>query len=121
MKIKKIHVEIKTLDDTLREAGKIYNAISKGKETKKKTTVYFSTVKDMRRALTEKRLELLKAIKDRRPSSIYELAKLSGRDLKNVLQDVSYLRELGIIDVVDLGDKKVPKVHYDVLAFEVAI
>jgi predicted transcriptional regulator len=44
----------------------------------------------MFRALTEKRLELLKTIKDRKPSSIYELAKLSGRDLKNVLQDVSY-------------------------------
>ena len=121
MKVKKIHVEIKTLDDTLREAGRTYDTISKGKETKKKTAVYFSTVKDMRRALTEKRLELLKTIKDRKPSSVYELAKLTGRDLKNVLQDVSYLRELGIIDVVDLGDKKVPEVHYDVLSFEVAI
>ena len=29
--------------------------------------------------------------------------------------------ELGIIDVIDLGDQKVPEVHYDVLAFEVAI
>jgi predicted transcriptional regulator len=52
---------------------------------------------------------------------MYELAKLTGRDLKNVLQDVSYLRELGIIDVIELGDKKVPEVHYDVLTFEVAI
>jgi hypothetical protein len=30
-------------------------------------------------------------------------------------------RELDIIDVVDLEDKKVPEVHYDVLVFEVAI
>jgi predicted transcriptional regulator len=99
MKIKKIHVANKTLDDTFREARRVYNAISKGKETKKATAVYSSTVKDMRRALTEKRLELLNTIKDEKPSSIYGLAKITGRDLKNVLQDVSYLRELGIIDV----------------------
>ena len=33
MKVKKIHIEIKTLDDTLREVGKTYETISKGKHT----------------------------------------------------------------------------------------
>jgi predicted transcriptional regulator len=60
----------------------------------------------MRRVLTEKRLELLKTIKEKEPSSVYDLAKILHRDLKNVLQDVAYLQELGIIEVTDTGDKK---------------
>jgi predicted transcriptional regulator len=43
------------------------------------------------------------------------------RDLKNVLQDVEYLRELGIIDVDQAGDKKISFVHFDKISFEVVI
>ena len=75
----------------------------------------------MRRVLTERRLELLKAVKDNKPQSVYALAKMLHRDLKNVLQDVEYLRELGIIDVDETGDKKIPLVRFDKISFEVAI
>jgi len=71
--------------------------------------------------LTEKRLELLKTIKEKEPSSVYDLAKILHRDLKNVLQDVAYLQELGIIKVTDTGDKKIPQFRYDKILFEVGI
>jgi predicted transcriptional regulator len=80
-----------------------------------------SNIKDLRKVLTEKRLELLKTIKDRKPSSIYELAQMVDRDLKNVLQDVSYLRDIGMVDVAETENRKVPTVGYDVLSLEVAI
>lgn len=121
MKIKKICIGIKSLDDALKEAGAVFEKVSKGKKTKSKTAVYFSNLKEMRRALTEKRLELLKAIKDKEPSSVYDLAKMLNRDLKNVLQDITYLQELGIIDVTQTGTKKIPQFHYDKISFEVAI
>ena len=121
MKIKKIHIEIKRLDDALSEAGEAFEKLSEGKTIRKKSAVYFSSIKDLRKVLTEKRLELLKTIKDRKPSSVYELAKISNRDIKNVLQDVGYLKEIGMIDVVDTGDKKIPKVQYDVIALELAV
>jgi len=41
--------------------------------------------------------------------------------LKNVLQDVAYLQELGIIEVIDTGDRKIPQFRYDKISFEVAI
>jgi predicted transcriptional regulator len=44
-----------------------------------------------------------------------------NRDLKNVLQDVAYLQEPGIIDVTQTGDKKIPQFQYDRISFEVAI
>ena len=71
--------------------------------------------------LTEKRLELLKTIKDEKPASVYELSKILDRDLKNVLQDISYLEEVGIIEVTHTGEKKIPRFQYDRISFEVAI
>jgi predicted transcriptional regulator len=121
MKIKKIHIEIRKLDDALMEAGKAFEKLSDGKAVQKKSAVYFSNIKDFRKVLTEKRLELLKTIKDRKPSSIYELAKMVSRDLKNVLQDVRYFEELGIVEIIESGGKKVLEVHYDIIELQVAI
>ena len=78
LRAKKIHIEIKRLGDTLKEAGAVYDALAKGRDAKKKSAVYFSTLEDMRRVLTGKRIELLKVIKERKPSSVYELAKMTG-------------------------------------------
>jgi predicted transcriptional regulator len=121
MRIKRIFVGIKRLDSAIDEAGLAFEEISKGKSIKKRRAIYFSNLKEMRRVLTERRLELLKAIKDERPSSVYQLARSLNRDLKNVLQDVSYLQELGIIAVTKTGDKKVPRFDYDRISFEVAV
>jgi predicted transcriptional regulator len=121
MKIKKIYIGIKKLDASLREAGELFEQAAKGKKIKAKTAVYFTNLKEMRRVLTEKRLELLKTIKEKEPSSVYELAKILHRDLKNVLQDIAYLQELGIIEVTDAKDKKIPHFRYDKISFEVAI
>jgi predicted transcriptional regulator len=52
---------------------------------------------------------------------IYELAKIVSRDLKNVLQDVRYFEELGIVEIIESGGKKVPEVHYDVIELQVTI
>jgi len=60
-------------------------------------------------------------VKDKKPQSVYILAKMLHRDLKNVLQDIEYLRELGIIEVEQTRDKKIPFVHFDKISFEVAI
>ncbi|HUL00254.1 MAG TPA: hypothetical protein VLX29_05290 [Nitrospirota bacterium] len=121
MKIKKVHIGIKSLNETLQEAGEVFEQVSKGKMAKQKTAVYFSNLKEMRRVLTERRLELLRTLKDKKPQSVYALAKMLHRDLKNVLQDVTYLQEMGIVDVTETGDKKIPQVRFDRILFEVAI
>lgn len=121
MKIKRIKIEIKSLDEALKEAGGVFEQLSKGKAVRKKTAIYFSNLKEMRKVLTEKRLELLKTIKDKKPSSLYKLAKMLNRDLKNVLQDIAYLKELGLVEVSETKDKKIPTVTYNRIAFEVAI
>lgn len=121
MRVRKIHIETKNLGDTLKETGAVYEAVAGNRHVKKKSAVYFSTLEDVRKALTCRRMALLKVVKEKKPSSVYELSKMTGRNLKNVLQDVSYLERLGIVDVVDSGDKKIPQVHYDMISFDIAI
>jgi predicted transcriptional regulator len=121
MKVKKIFVGVRPLDDVLKEAGETFEDLLKGKTIKQKRAIYFASLKEMRRVLTEKRLEILKAIRDQKPSSVYELAKMVDRDLKNVLQDLSYLQDLGIVSVIDTGMKKVPHFDYDRISIEVAV
>lgn len=121
MKVKRIFVGVKRLDETFREAGEAFEQASKSKAVKQKRAVYFASLKEMRRVLTERRLDILKTIRDTKPSSVYELAKTLDRDLKNVLQDLSYLQELGIVTVSKTGIKKVPHFDYDRISIEVAV
>ena len=121
MKVKKIFVGVRPLEDILKEAGETFDDLAKGKAVKHKRAIYFASLKEMRRVLTERRLEILKTIRDRKPSSVYELAKMLDRDLKNVLQDLAYLEELGIVSVTETGVKKVPHFDYDRISIEVAV
>ena len=121
MKIKRIKIEIRSLDNALKEAGEVFEKLTKGETVQKKTAIYFNNLKEMRKVLTEKRLELLKTIKDKKPASVYQLARMVHRDIKNVLQDLSYLKELGLVEITETRDKKIPHVGYDKIAFEVAI
>ena len=121
MKIKKIFVGVRPLDDTLKEAGETFEHLTKEKAVKQKRAIYFANLKEMRRVLTERRLQILKTIRDQKPSSVYELAKMVDRDLKNVLQDLSYLQELGIVTITETGVKKVPHFDYDRISIEVAV
>ena len=84
-------------------------------------SISFQSLDQLRKFLTPKRLELLRVIRHRKPGSIYELAKILHRDIKNVLQDLTYLQELDLVDVTETRNKKVPHVRYDKIAFEVAI
>lgn len=53
MKIKTIHIEVKSLDAALNEAGDVFENIARGKAVRRKNAIYFSNLKEMRRALTE--------------------------------------------------------------------
>jgi len=67
MRIKRIKIEIRSLDSALKEAGTVFEKIALGEHVAKKEAVYFSDLKEMRKVLTEKRMELLKVIKDKKP------------------------------------------------------
>lgn len=97
MKVKKIR--IKSLEDSLQDFATAFKSISNKKPVKQKGGVFFASMEAVRKVLTEKRIELLRVIKQKKPTSLYELAKLMRRDLKNVTQDISFLEDLGLVDL----------------------
>ena len=63
MKIKNIVVEVKSIEDTLKEAKEIMEKIEKGKSVEKEDSISFKNIDVMRKVLTNKRLQLIKVIK----------------------------------------------------------
>ena len=63
--------------------------------------------------LTSERLKLLSRIKHRRVKSIKELAKDTGRDYKNVFNDLQILEKLGLIRVSESKNAKIPRFDFE--------
>lgn len=123
MKVKKVFIGIKGLDEVFKDARETMKAIQKGKPVKARggPELYFTSFEVFRKALTPKRLELLHIIKTRKPASINELARMADRDIKNVADDVKYLGEIGLIESIASGRKTAPKINYDRIALEIAV
>ncbi len=60
MKIRKVRVGIKDLETALNEFVETGRALEKGKPVKKEKGVYFTSIEAFRKAVTPKRIELLK-------------------------------------------------------------
>ena len=61
--------------------------------------VFFHSYETARALFTDKRLELLRLIKKHAPTSINQLAKLAGRNFKNVHTDIVHFAYLDIVDI----------------------
>ncbi|MGH7230271.1 MAG: hypothetical protein ACREJU_02810 [Nitrospiraceae bacterium] len=125
MRIKRLKVGIRPLEEGLQEFGRTIKALKSGQAVQKRRTgVYFVSVEAMRRVLTEPRLTLLHLIRIRRPTSVMELAKLAGRDFKNFYEDLRMFADLGLVHLEQgpkLRDQIVPTVRYERIQFEIAV
>lgn len=63
--------------------------------------------------LSPKRVELVRATRREKPSSMRELARVVERDIRQVSDDVNELAALGLIELVEEGRAKRPVVPYD--------
>ena len=124
MKVKNIKIGIRSHDTAFAEWADTFEKVRKGGKTAKKRGVYFTDLEAMRRVLTEKRLELLRAIKDQQPDSVYELAKNVKRDIKNVNEDLLLLRDMGLVSMTRSRkgrERLTPKVNYDKIQLEIGV
>ena len=69
------------------------------REVKKHQAIYFESLDAMRKVLTGERLKIVKAIRNNHPASIYELAKILRRDVKNTFDDVPFLAQAGLVEL----------------------
>lgn len=115
--IKNVIVEIKPLKESLKDFVRTIEKIKKGEKVTKRKGVAFSDVESFRKFFSKKRMELLSAVKHKKPKSIYQLAKLLKREYKNVYDDVGLLEELGLIT----KDNKKVNVDFNKLNIEVVV
>jgi predicted transcriptional regulator len=124
MRVRRLKVGVRPLEEGLQEFGGTLKALQTGKTLTKRRGVYFVSVEAMRRVLTPSRLTLLHLIRTRHPRSITALAKLIHRDFKNVHADLKLLADLGLVHLdpgAHMRDSVTPTVPYERIQFEIAV
>jgi predicted transcriptional regulator len=124
MKVKNVTIRIKSLEDIFNEAKTVMKKLERGKKVKKHEGSSFESLDSMRKVLTEERLKILKTIKKDHPQSIYALAKMLHRDIKNTFDDVQFLAKMGFIELKKAKEgreKTTPIVTYDKILLEIPV
>ena len=122
---KTLTIEIKPAGEALESFGETFKALEAGRQVRRRQGVYFTSIEAARNLLTPSRLALLRAIRAKRPGSVYELAKLVERDLKNVQGDLQTLERYGLVRLNMSrrpGRRKVvPQALFNQIALKIAI
>lgn len=123
--MKTVTFTIEPFTESLNRFKEAFKAVQAGRHVKPQEVVGFTSLEAARNFLTRERLALLHTIKSQHPSSIYELAKITGRDLKNVQEDVRILERHGLLRIArqPRGKRKVkvPSVPFEEIALRIAI
>ncbi len=124
MKLKKIDIGIKGLRISLKDFAHVWRDLEAGKRVGIQKGLYFDSIDTMRGVLTNNRLLILRTIREEKPKSVYELAKILGRDLKNVNQDLRMLSDLGLVTLETSSERKrrvIPHVDYRKIILEIPV
>ena len=65
-----------------------------------------SDISMLRSMLSPEKSRLLHVIKSKQPNSLYELAKILGRDFKAVRHDISILEHFGMVEMIPVHKGK---------------
>lgn len=123
---KTLRIKIKSADEALEGFRKTFKDVVAGRRPKKRAGVYFTSIEAARTLLTPDRLALLRAVRSERPESIYALAKMVRRDLKNVQDDLRLLETYGLIRMADATRStnrraRTPQALFDEIELKIAI
>lgn len=114
-----LYVTVKSDEAFLADAGNAVEALADGESVERANELSFPTIEMLFREFTPKKIELLQAVTEKQPESISQTAKLVGRDVKNVHQNLTELAQLDVIEFVENGQAKQPVARYDSLRIEV--
>ncbi len=124
MRVRDIKISIKSDEDIYREVKDVVKKIERGEKVRKHEGKSFEDLDTMRKVLSDERLRILKTIRKDHPQSIYELAKMLHRDVKNTFDDVQFLAGAGLIDLKKTKDgreKTTPTVNYDRILLQIPV
>ncbi|WP_456330182.1 HVO_A0114 family putative DNA-binding protein [Archaeoglobus sp.] len=124
VKLRKVKIKIAPREESVRELIEIARRIEAGEDVRDDVLV-FESYEAFRKMLTPERLRILQIIKEREPRSVYELAKVLGRDRRNVIKDLEVLEMLGLVEFSEekRGKRKSrrPIVPYDEIEVSIPV
>ena len=123
---KKLIIQIKSAGEALEGFRHAFKAVEAGRRISRREGIYFTSIEAARNLLTPNRLALLRTVRSGRPGSIYELAKMVRRDLKNVQDDLRLLETYGLVRMTHgtrSGKRRVrvPQAVFDQIELKIAI
>ena len=112
---------MKSTDEMFIDFVRTANRIKRGKSPKNTHyEISFENKKDFNQFI--KNLSILIAILNYKPHSIYQLAKLTDRDLSNIKKVVAFFEEIGAVrikeEIISGRTVKKPVVDYDRVEFD---
>ncbi len=121
MKVKKVMIGIKRVEAGLGDFVRAGEAVERGEKVKKESGIYITSLDAVRKVLTPQRMALLRLIREEKPESLHELARLARRNIKNVSDDVRYLAQVDLIELRESDKKVSARVNYDTILLEIAV
>ncbi|MFC7209823.1 hypothetical protein ACFQL3_04885 [Natronoarchaeum sp. GCM10025321] len=116
-----LRVTVESFDELREDVLDAAEAVSEGEE--QPAVVSFRTVGELRKILTDRRIELLRALMaiEGAAESISAVAEALDRDYRAVHDDVSLLDDYGLVFVVEDGQAKRPYLPYERIHLDVEL
>lgn len=103
MSLKFLNIVFQEMDDLFAEIDKAIKS-GQGMDRRKKNILTFDSDKTFNHILTLNRVQILRAISQFKPESIYQLASFLGREPQHVLKDCRFLESSKFIKLEETKD-----------------
>ncbi len=116
-----LRVTVESFDEMYEDTLDAVEAVSEGEEPP--AVVSFRTVSELRKILTDRRIELLQVLMETEGAaeSIAALAEDLGRDYRTVHDDISLLADYGLLFVIADGKSKRPYLPYERIHLDIEL
>jgi predicted transcriptional regulator len=124
MKLKDVEIVVMNDEEYGKHLNQLFEKVGSGEihETESHKIVA-RTSEDIGKILTRERIRLLHIVREKKPESISELARMLNRKESNVHNDIAFLKGLGLLEIKESKNrvKKVPIVDYDVVHIKIPL
>ncbi len=124
MKLKEVEIIVMSDEEYGEHLNQLFERVSHGEiHEPEPHKILARTAEDIGKILTRERLRLLQIIRDKKPESISELARMLKRKESNVHNDLTFLEGVGLLELRQGKNqiRKVPVVEYDALHITVPL
>jgi predicted transcriptional regulator len=83
--------------------------------------IYIDSIDALRTLITKERLKMLSSVREKKPNSLYALAKLLKKDIKTIATDTELLSSAGLLKLETYKDGKRTKVRPSVTASKISL